>query len=254
MKPRKAATVLIIDDNKHLLVTLQDFLAFEGFTVASAASGEEALELLNTLEPDLIILDVSMPGMGGIAFLKQISNEDGIPHTPVIILTAHAALRSFFSKLPVDAFLSKPCSEALLVKEINRGLSQRQRIAQAANSLPSHLMLVENDSHTASTLSEFLTSAGFRVDIIESAAELLKTARETQPDVILLKDGLPLMKGHVVAPLIGIMPSTQNIPIVLYGKNDNTDDTDPPLLGVSLTLPSNEGPELLNAVAQTLGL
>jgi hypothetical protein len=50
------------------------------------------------------------------------------------------------------------------------------------------------------------------------------------------------------------MPSTQNIPIVLYGKNDNTDDTGPPLLGVSLTLPSNEGPELLNAVAQTLGL
>jgi hypothetical protein len=76
-----------------------------------------------------------------------------------------------------------------------------------------------------------------------------------QPDVILLKEGLPLMKGHGVAPLMGTMPSARSIPIVLYGKQrqmHNTDVGSP--LGVSISLTSCNGAELLGAATKTRGV
>lgn len=76
-----------------------------------------------------------------------------------------------------------------------------------------------------------------------------------QPDVILLKEGLPLMKGHGVAPLMGTMPSTRSMPIVLYGKQRQMHDTDGGrALGVSRSLSSCNGAELLDAATKTLGV
>ena len=60
--------ILLVDDEKHLLVSLRDYLTFEHFTVTTAQSGEEALEVLERITPDLIVLDISMPGMGGMGF------------------------------------------------------------------------------------------------------------------------------------------------------------------------------------------
>ncbi|NQT93034.1 MAG: response regulator [Lentisphaerae bacterium] len=57
--------ILLIDDDTSLLTTLSDFLSFEGYEVVTADSGEQGLRRLQTTEPDLIVLDMSMPGMGG---------------------------------------------------------------------------------------------------------------------------------------------------------------------------------------------
>ena len=70
-------SVLLVDDDTSLLVTLSDFLKFEGYHVVTADSGEEALRRLEEIRPDLIILDMSMPGMGGVGFLKAISSSGG---------------------------------------------------------------------------------------------------------------------------------------------------------------------------------
>ena len=94
-------TILLIDDDTSLLVTLSDFLRFEGYDVTTADSGEQGLKRLKTLEPDLIILDMSMPGMGGIGFLKEISVV-GKPKHPVLVLTARANMAEFFADIDVD--------------------------------------------------------------------------------------------------------------------------------------------------------
>jgi two-component system CAI-1 autoinducer sensor kinase/phosphatase CqsS len=255
MKANTNATLLVVDDNVHFLVTLKDFLSFEGFNVETAPSGEHALELLKSLSPDLIILDISMPGIGGIEFLKRISDEAGVPQYPVLVLTARGTLRSFFAKLPIDAFISKPCPEAELLTEIRGILSRRKRRAKAAGPMPSRLMLVEDNPEAATKLAAFFLSAGFRVDVLSSATELMNAARENQPDVILIKDSLPQMKGHVVAPLMAAMSSTRTIPVVLYDDVPE-DDTYAAALpqGVSRFLSVNDGPALLKAVTETLGV
>ena len=247
------ATLLVVDDNEHFMLLLKDFLSYEGFHVETARSGEEAEEQLATLSPDLIILDISMPGMGGIEFLKRISDDTGVPRHPVLVLTARSALRPFFEKLPIDAFLAKPCPEAVLASTIREILARHMRKARAASAIPSRLMLVEDDGGKAKVLQEFFLSAGFRVDVVESAGALLSAAPECQPDVILIKDSLPSMKGRVVAPLMGVMSSTRTIPILLYDEFLDSGGQAPTLPpGVSRFLPTGDESALLEAVTEVL--
>ncbi|MBV5332248.1 response regulator, partial [bacterium] len=65
--------LLLVDDDPSLLETLGDFLTFEGYEVLCAASGEEALVKMRPFQPDLIILDMGMPGMGGTGFMDRIT-------------------------------------------------------------------------------------------------------------------------------------------------------------------------------------
>lgn len=112
--------ILIIDDDASLLTTLSDFLSFEGYDIATADSGEEGLARLESLTPDLIILDMSMPGMGGVGFLKAISDARGKPSHPVLVLTARANMAEFFANVDVDGFVAKPCDPNDLLMEVAR--------------------------------------------------------------------------------------------------------------------------------------
>jgi len=109
MQDREKRKILLIDDDTSLLVTLRDFLLFEGYEVATADSGEQGLKRLETFLPDLIVLDMSMPGMGGIGFLQRITRSDGAPRYPVLVLTARASMAEFFANVSVDGFIAKPC-------------------------------------------------------------------------------------------------------------------------------------------------
>jgi len=88
MNDKLKQRILLIDDDKHLLKTLSDFLRFENFDVEQAHDGEEAFHALDTFDPDLIVLDISMPGMGGLNFLRHVSAKDANPSYPVLVLTA----------------------------------------------------------------------------------------------------------------------------------------------------------------------
>ena len=97
--------ILLVDDDRHLLLTLCDFLTFKGFEVTTAHNGESAIRVLEELVPDLIILDIGMPGMGGIAFLNHLESEGRSGEIPILVLTGRAAMEEFFSTVTVDDFL-----------------------------------------------------------------------------------------------------------------------------------------------------
>jgi two-component system CAI-1 autoinducer sensor kinase/phosphatase CqsS len=246
------APVLVIDDNEHFLVTLRDFLSYEGFRVVTATSGEEALETLEAVEPALIILDISMPGMGGLEFLSRISNDD-IPSYPVLVLTARATLRPLFDRIPVDSFIAKPCPEATLLAEIKDILSRQERRVHPGSTLSGRLLLVEDDKETANSLSLLFLSAGFSVDVARGASELLESAIAEQPDLVLLKESLPDIRGHALVPLMNAMPSTRTIPIILYDDvTDSQKQVMRPPPGVARFLPTRDGQTLLEAVIGAL--
>lgn len=87
--------LLLVDDDQSLLETLGDFLSFEGYEVLCAVSGEDALIKMRPFQPDLIILDMGMPGMGGTGFLDRITQPDGHTLYPVLVLTARVDGRVF---------------------------------------------------------------------------------------------------------------------------------------------------------------
>lgn len=83
-----AGKVLVVDDEPEVRQVLHEFLASRGYEVCLASSGTEALEHLDTLKPDLVLLDVAMPGIDGVETLRRIVAAD--PSLPVIMVTANA--------------------------------------------------------------------------------------------------------------------------------------------------------------------
>ena len=99
------AKLLIVDDDKNLRLLYEQELTEEGHEVALASSGREALEYLKATRPDLIILDISMPGMDGIEALGKILAKDKT--MPVILNTAYSTYKDNFMTWSADAYVVK---------------------------------------------------------------------------------------------------------------------------------------------------
>lgn len=218
------AKLLLIDDEEHVRVSLRDFLEAEGYDVAVAASGEEGLSVLPAVAPDLIILDVSMPGIGGVGFLKRIVNESGVPPYPVIVLTARSQMRDFFAGLNVDAFFAKPCDGGELCQEIHQVLARRQTTKAAVRERPM-VLLGEEDDRIAAPVIAILEAHGVDVVRAMSGPEVLEKAPALKPTVIVIKPIMKLMNGIAVAQLIKVMPSLTAIPIILYHNDPRFNPT-----------------------------
>jgi DNA-binding NtrC family response regulator len=119
--------LLVIDDDAHYLIALRDFLVFEGFDVCTADTAERGLETLGEVHVHLVILDMRMPGMGGMGFLERVMTPQGSPRIPVLVMTARSELKKFFETFPVDGFLEKPCEGSRLVAKIREILGVRVR-------------------------------------------------------------------------------------------------------------------------------
>jgi two-component system response regulator GlrR len=115
-------TVLIVDDDPTLLRLLGILLREEGYRVAAADSGERALALLHAERPQLVITDLRMGGMDGLALFEAIRRE--FPLLPVIILTAHGTIPEAVhaTRKGVFGFLTKPYEAGALLEEVRRAL------------------------------------------------------------------------------------------------------------------------------------
>ncbi|MBI1800357.1 MAG: response regulator transcription factor [Chloroflexi bacterium] len=128
------ATVLVVDDDPKLLNMLRRTLLYEGFHVSSAANGHEALAEVQTRRPDVIVLDWMMPGMDGIAMLKQLRAAND--KTMVLMLTAREAVESRVEGLEsgADDYLVKPFAPSELIARIH-ALLRRAAVSVHAEPL-----------------------------------------------------------------------------------------------------------------------
>jgi CheY-like chemotaxis protein len=110
------AAVLIVEDEPDLLHALEAVLALEGHTVRMATNGTEALNAVWLQAPDIIVTDVMMPNMDGIALLGTLKAQPLLAHIPVILVSAINVPQG----LPAQGFLQKPFSAAALVDLIDR--------------------------------------------------------------------------------------------------------------------------------------
>lgn len=253
-------TILLIDDDKSLLVTLSDFLKFEGYDVVTAESGEKGLERLKKLTPDLIILDMSMPGMGGVGFLKRISSDDGKPEHPVLVLTARANMAEFFANVDVDGFIAKPCDPNDLLMEVGRILFLRGKDGGAPEEAGGEeeargVLIGEDDSILLDALLPAFRRAGYDVSTASEGPQVLEAAITQRPDVIVMKRVLSNMNGDAVANVLKEMPNTKDIPVVLYDDGASADlaaALSAPGTGVNKFVASTKVAALLDAVGQVL--
>lgn len=103
-----AKRILIVDDEENTRIGLSKLLAQEGFEVQSAANGNEALAYLGHEKVSLVISDINMPDMNGLAFLRELGRK--YPSTNVIMITAYGGVESYLEAMNLGAFeyLHKP--------------------------------------------------------------------------------------------------------------------------------------------------
>ena len=119
-------SVMIVDDEPSILQSLSGILSDEGFEIFTASNGYEALKRIEQEAPDLVLLDIWMPGLDGIETLKEIKKNN--PVIQVIIITGHGTIETAVSATKLGAFdlIEKPLSIDKVIVAINRALNYRR--------------------------------------------------------------------------------------------------------------------------------
>jgi two-component system, cell cycle response regulator DivK len=122
-----APLVLVVDDVDHGREIFAEYLEFRGFRVATAADGLEALDKAFELLPDVILMDLSLPGIDGWEATRRLKQDDRTRDIPIIALTAHAlaAAHDRAREVGCNAVVTKPCLPKDLELEVRRQLDAR---------------------------------------------------------------------------------------------------------------------------------
>ena len=125
MTDQNAPLILVVDDYQDAREMYAEYLQFSGFRVAEARNGNEAVEQAFALKPDLILMDLSLPGMDGWEATRRLKADDTTRHIPIVALTGHALAGASEGarKAGCDSFVTKPCLPDDLVVEVRRMLS-----------------------------------------------------------------------------------------------------------------------------------
>ena len=110
--------ILLVDDEESIHLLYREELEEQGFEVHSAMSGEDALKILSTLKPSLIILDINMPGMNGIDVLRKIKEMDST--MPVILSSAYQEFKQDLSTWASEDFIVKSADMSELIEAVHR--------------------------------------------------------------------------------------------------------------------------------------
>ena len=131
-----ADTILVVDDEKNIRRTLRMVLEGEGFEVIEAGSAEEAFPMIEDAAPDLVVLDVRLPGMSGVDALEQIRKVRSPDALPIVVISGHASLSEAVQAVQRGAndFLEKPLDRDRMLVSLKNALAMR-RLARELEAL-----------------------------------------------------------------------------------------------------------------------
>ncbi|MGD9091921.1 MAG: response regulator [Anaerolineales bacterium] len=228
-------TILIVEDNDVLRQGLQDLLEAENYFVLTAANGSDGLKQINSMLPDLILADISMPEMNGYDFFDAVRNRPEWVSIPFIFLTARKGRDEVFEgkKLGAEDYLVKPVTKRELMTTISSRLARSQELllAQLQHAYESTLIMLANaielrDHYTrghvervrdhAMAIAKQMGLMGNRLDQLQYGSILHDIGKIHILESVLSKPG-PLdgaeweeMKKH---PIVG-MEMVKNIPFL----------------------------------------
>jgi CheY-like chemotaxis protein len=128
MTDQHSPLILVVDDYQDAREMYAEYLQFSGFRVAEARNGNEAVEQAFALKPDLILMDLSLPGMDGWEATRRLKADEATRRIPIVALTGHALAGASEGarRAGCDSFVTKPCLPDDLVVEVRRMLGVKQ--------------------------------------------------------------------------------------------------------------------------------
>jgi two-component system cell cycle response regulator DivK len=228
------ARILIIEDNPANMKLACLLVRNAGHTVLSAVDAETGLTLARADRPDLILMDIQLPGMDGLAATALLKQDPATAAIPVIALTA-MAMKEDQEKSQVagcDAYIAKPLRYQELYAAIDTLLANRPAGGERRSSLSSGaitspnatILIVDDQIQNRTLLETLLRPEGYLTLSAASGEEALASIARHAPDLILLDVMMPGMDGYKVAGLLKANPVTADIPIIMVtAKGDRGD-------------------------------
>ena len=199
-------TILIVDDEPVALKSLSDILRLEGFHVETAEDGQKAINFIRNRHVDLMIVDLRMPGIGGLEVVR-IANEVS-PDTEVILLTAYGTTESAVEalRLRIHDYLLKPASPSQILASVRMGLSRREdklrsKEGYASESIPDErVATVKLKDGTLIDLSRRLIQYdGEEIHLTPAEGRLLRIFIENVGRVFSHRELVLLVQGYETA-------------------------------------------------------
>ena len=181
-------TILVVDDTENLRTLVKSYLTQEGFRVLTAADGRQALFLARDEKPDLILLDLMMPEMGGYEFMRVYGRE---AETPTIILTAKVEENDkvLGLELGADDYVTKPFSMRELTARIRAVLRRAGKSSPQAELLRAGDIMLDRNGRLVKVDDHY-------VDLTPSEFDLLATLMFTPGRAYSRMDLLDLLQGN----------------------------------------------------------
>lgn len=203
-QPNAHHSVLVVEDDANIAQLISHHLQEGGYRVATVGRAEEALQVAKRERPDLITLDIYLPGTDGFELLQTLKSDDATADIPVVIVSVLADKKHGLRLGAVD-YLTKPIDDGLLMETVTRVLAGAGKV-----------LIVDDDRDTLELLRQALNGMGFQVRTTISGRRAMQLVREEKPDLILLDLKLPgEMDGYQVLMQLKRSMDTASIPVIV---------------------------------------
>jgi CheY-like chemotaxis protein len=205
--------VLIVEDDQNIAQLISHHLREGGYSVSLAASANDALQAARREQPDLITLDIYLPGADGFEVLQTLKSDEVTADIPVVIVSVLPDKKQGLRLGAVD-YMTKPIDESLLLQTVGRILLGAGKV-----------LVVDDDRDTLDLLRQALTGQGFKVRTTGSGRRAMQLVREDKPDLILLDLKLPGgMDGYQVLTQLKQSEDTASIPVIVITGSVTAED------------------------------
>jgi DNA-binding NtrC family response regulator len=209
----KPIRVLVVDDDAKMRELLLDTLSALGYEALGARDGEEALSLLEDEKIDLVVTDIKMPKISGVALLQEIKEKN--PELPVVLITGYNSIYPMEEMINQGAngFISKPFRIGRIEELIVKVLNAKPEKGGAKGRPTKKILVVDDDEALRSVLEETLVSFNYEVTTASDGQEALKKLKEGSYDLVVTDIKMPRMNGNEL--LKKIKEASPGIPVVI---------------------------------------
>jgi CheY-like chemotaxis protein len=212
--------ILIVDDEADIRDIVRLYLTEEGFRVIEATNGQEAILKAQAERPDLIVLDIMMPGINGFEVAKHLKDDPNTKDIPIVILSVLAQDSQY--RQGILDYISKPFRQEDLIAMVRRIFG---KAATGGHDVVRTVLVVDDDPDIVDIICLCLRDNNIRPEKAYNGVEAIEKIKTIPVDLVLCDINMPGMNGFEVIKALKANPATNDIPIVvLTGTHISEDD------------------------------
>jgi two-component system cell cycle response regulator len=229
-------TVLVIEDNEMNMKLVRSLLMLGRCRVLEAVNAEDGIQLAREHNPELILMDIQLPGMDGLSATRIIKKDPALKAIPVVALTSYAMQgdNKKASEAGFDAYITKPIDTRSFLGTVKKFCTNAQNPTEFRKEVESQkekntrdrarILIVDDDPRNVKLLSAKLAKSQYEILQAYGGMEALEKAIKTSPDLILLDIMMADLNGYEVTKWLRNESKTAHIPVILITGMDSSKD------------------------------